>query len=160
MAATDLPPQPQTIMLARCLEQPLVIINPDNLYNLYVLALPGLAPPTFSNLITQDSRPCSLVVPLVPSSSGPLHLLFPPPGTVSPLCCYPCLLPSFNSCSSVTPLRPCHLPDHPVDHGCPQPALSRCHFISFLACTRIRNDQRVLCLLSISHVSSHVSSAP
>lgn len=51
MVTAHLQPQPQTITLARCLRQPFVIINPGNLYNPYVLALPDLAPTHFSNLI-------------------------------------------------------------------------------------------------------------
>lgn len=51
MVTTHLQPQPQTITLARYLGQPLVIINPENLYNPYVLALPDLASTHFSDLI-------------------------------------------------------------------------------------------------------------
>lgn len=51
MVTTHLQPQPQTITLARYLGQPLVIINPENLHNPYVLALPDLASTHFSDLI-------------------------------------------------------------------------------------------------------------
>lgn len=39
---------------------PLVIINPDNLYDPYVLALLDLAPIQLYDLITSDCLPCSL----------------------------------------------------------------------------------------------------
>lgn len=51
MVTTHLQPQAQTITLARYQGQPLVIINRDNLYNPYVLALPDLASIHFSDLI-------------------------------------------------------------------------------------------------------------
>lgn len=80
------------------------IMNPDDFYNPCVLALPHLAATHLPDLITGDHLPCSLWTSHKwPSLSGPLHLLFPPPGAVfSPYVPMTVSFPSFKFCSSVT----------------------------------------------------------